>query len=176
VQEHQEPTVSQEKAEGPMGTERSSSGEGLMPSERRLGQFAKYFFFLQLVLIPTTIFLGNLIVGGIDLIAHNFFDMNKVEAETNHFWQALSVSLVASLALCSFRLWRDPRGNIDWALPIIVATASASASFLAFALFYRALSLYLGLVFQLALLLPTLFLWWRAVVAQRNGRDSEEKA
>jgi hypothetical protein len=102
--------------------------------------------------------------------------MNKVEAEANHFWQALSVSLVASLAMCSFRLWRDPRGNIDWALPIIVATASAAASFLAFALYYRALSLYLGFAFQLVLLLPTLFLWWRAVALRRGESDSAERA
>jgi len=157
----------------------TSSGEEAKPAaredaarltgaERRLGAFARYFFFLQIALLPITLFLGDLAVGGIDLLAHTFLKMNVVEAQTNHFYQSLTVSLVASLALCSFRLWRDPRGNLEWALPIVVATATASASFLGFALYYGALSLYLGLGFQLAMLLPTLFFWWRAAASRKE--------
>jgi hypothetical protein len=163
----QEPA--KEEAEQPASKD---DADRLTPPERRLGAFAKYFFFLQIALLPVTLLVGDLIVGGIDLLAHTFLKMNLVEAQTNHFWQALTVSLVASLALCSFRLWRDPRGNLEWALPIVVATATASASFLGFALYYGALSLYLGLAFQVAMLLPTLFLWWRAAASRKGAGHS----
>jgi hypothetical protein len=159
-------TVSETTATEGEGRDSKDDPEQLTPAERRLGAFARYFFFLQIALLPVTLFLGDLIVGGIDLLAHTLLGMNVVEAHTNHFWQALTVSLVASLALCSFKLWRDPRGNLEWALPILVATATASSSFLAFALFYGALSLYLGLVFQIGMFVPTLFFWWRAAASR----------
>jgi hypothetical protein len=162
VSEREQPAADRQPPDSKDDTDR------LTPAERRLGAFARYFFFLQIALLPITLFLGDLIVGGIDLLSHTFLKMNVVEVRTNHFWQALAVSLVASLALCSFRLWRDPRRNLEWALPIVLATATASASFLGFALYYGALSLYLGLAFQLTMFFPTLFFWWRASASRRS--------
>ncbi len=138
------------------------------PQEMRLREFSKYFFILQLVLLPTTVFLGDVIVGGIDLMADSFSDAGEVEVQTKYFWQALVVSLVASLALCAFRLWRDPRGNLEWAFPILVATGTGSACFLFYALYYGALSLYLGLGFQLLVFVCMAFLFWRADVSGRK--------
>ena len=140
----------------------SQSRNGFLPAEKRLGQFAKIFFVLQLLLLPTTIIIGDFIVGGIDLLGHTFLKMNKVTVETNHFWQSLIVSLTTSLALCSFKVWRNPRQNLEWTLPIILATGTASLSFLCYFLYYGALSLLMGLLFQFIMFFITSFLWWRA--------------
>lgn len=142
--------------------------EQLSPQELRLKRFALYFLLLQLILLPITVFVGDFIIGGIDLFAHTFLGMNKVEAETNKFWQVLAVSLTASLALCSFKIWSNPHRNIDWVLPILVATSSASACFLAYYLYYGALSLLLGLIFQFGMFVPMLILWWRTRVTQSS--------
>jgi hypothetical protein len=152
-----------------MATPDAQQTEVLPPPLSRLRRFAKAFFFLQLALIPVTIVGGDFIVGGIDLVAHTALGMNKVAAETNQFWQALSVSLTASLALCAFKLWRDPRKNIDWALPILTATGTASCCLPLYYLYYGALSLLLGAAFQFVLFAATLFFWWRGGVSLRVG-------
>jgi hypothetical protein len=135
--------------------------------EVRVRSFAKVFAIAQVMVTSVLVVIGDFGVRGADLFGSSFLKMNnpKVEVDSSHFWKALSVSLMVSLAYFGYQVWRDPRINLDWLHPIAVIAGTGALSFLLFFLHYYTFSLVIGFIVLALVAMVVLFLWWRAKAA-----------
>ena len=101
------------------------------PGLSGLQKFCRVLTWYHLAMIPVTMFLGNWLVRMADRMGKWMFDMPVTTVETNAFWQAPVIGLLAVLAFASWRVWRKPSA-IEWLTPVAWVHGIMSLSFLGY--------------------------------------------
>lgn len=138
------------------GEEKVASG--MTQAQQRLQQFAKYAAIYHLAMVPIIIFFGNWLIKITDKLG-DWFGMQVIDTGKNDFWMVPIIGLFITLALSSYRVWRNVT-KIDWLQPLLFAHGITGLSFLVYYFIDVKSLAYLGGSFlELALFAVTAYFW-----------------
>lgn len=153
----------------PFETVKETSESNLTVEQTKLQRMARYLTYYHLAMVPIIIFFGNFLVELVDRIGNFLFNMKEIEISKNDFWIVPIIGLFLTLALVSWRVWKNVE-RIDWMQPIMAVHGIMAASFLVyFFVVGYPLSYLMATILELALFLASSYYWWAARSSTEGG-------